>query len=74
MTKKHQLQPLVHGGAVQTFFLKNQFMNELITEVFVEQPLISPGSANQPAAATPLIGKSYLFTIMAITFEPVMKF
>ena len=25
-------------------------MNELITEVFVEQPLISPGSANQPTA------------------------
>ena len=33
----------------------NELMNELITEVFVEQPLVSPGSANKTCYDTFII-------------------
>ena len=40
----HHLQPSGLGGAVKIF---SQRMNELITEVSVEQPLVLPGSAKK---------------------------
>ena len=47
---KHHFQPFGRDGAVKIFYLKdesiNQSVNELITEMFVEQPLALPGSAN----------------------------
>ena len=39
---KHHLQPLGRGGTVKIF---SQTMIDLMTEVFVEQPLVSPGFA-----------------------------
>ena len=52
-----------------------------MTEVLVEQPLGSTGSANKQKRyaqtlfyATPSIGKILLFSKFAITFEPMMEF
>ena len=40
------MQPLGRGGAVQIFSKTiTELINQLITEVFVEQPLAPPGSA-----------------------------
>ena len=43
---KSYLQPFGHGGAVKSCKEKDDWINQRVTEVIVEQPLASPGSAN----------------------------
>ena len=43
---KLYLKPFGRGGAVKLWEEKDDSLNELMTRLFVEQPLASPGSAN----------------------------
>ena len=44
---KCYLKPFGRGGAVKLWEEKADLINELITRLFIEQPLASPGSAKK---------------------------
>ena len=41
------VEGLLSTGPTPSSFTKNQIINELVIEVFIEQPLALPGSANE---------------------------
>ena len=64
---KHHLQSLGRGGAVKIFSQRiSESVNELITEVFVKQPLDSPGSANVLIICVSSVSKQVKFSLVPL--------
>ena len=71
---KSYLYSFGRGGALKLWEEKDQSLNEWITEVFVEQPLASPGSANYDKYST-LFNYTLLYCIFwHITVPDIKKF